>query len=165
MIPNNHVYINMHYYCIICDREAETNPRNHRICGKVVQTLTINIPKNSDVDRIFYEHVIIRNKQYEYFTVEIIFKNEFETKDFCQTNTPNNNLEFYLNHLKFSHITQMIFKTISDIRNMTYKYYINSPMQMVERRLNMIIARNPHLINALDRRINHPLIRKYSNTI
>ena len=46
---------------------------------------------------------------------------------------------------------------------MTYKYYINNPMHMVERRLNMIIARNQHLIIVLDKRVNHPLIRKYSH--
>ena len=46
---------------------------------------------------------------------------------------------------------------------MTYIYYINYPRHMVERRLNMIIARNPHLINVLDRRVNQPFIRIYSH--
>ena len=46
---------------------------------------------------------------------------------------------------------------------MSYKYYINHPMSMLERRINMIIAKNPQLINALDRTKNHPLIRKYSH--
>ena len=46
---------------------------------------------------------------------------------------------------------------------MTYEFYNTNPMHMVERRLNMIIARNQHLINVLDRRVNHPLVRKYSH--
>ena len=46
---------------------------------------------------------------------------------------------------------------------MSYKYYINQPMSMLERRINFIIARNPRLINSLDRNKNHPLIRKYSH--
>ena len=46
---------------------------------------------------------------------------------------------------------------------MTYKHYINQPMSMCERRLNLIIAKNPHLINSIDRSKNHPLIRKYSH--
>ena len=46
---------------------------------------------------------------------------------------------------------------------MSYKYYINQPMSMLERRINFIIARNPRLINSLDRTKNHPLIRKYSH--
>ena len=35
-------------------------------------------------------------------------------------------------------------------------------MSMLERRVNMVIAKNPQLINVLDRTKNHPLIRKYS---
>ena len=57
----------------------------------------------------------------------------------------------------------MIIKTISCKCNMSYKYYINNPMSMLERRINFIIARNPQLINSLYRNKNHPLIRKYSH--
>ena len=34
---------------------------------------------------------------------------------------------------------------------MTYENYINEPMSMCERKININIARNPHLINSLDR--------------
>ena len=54
---------------------------------------------------------------------------------------------------------------ISDRCNMTYDYYIQHPMPAVERRLNMNIAKNPHLINSFDRNKNHPLIRNQSYTI
>ena len=37
-------------------------------------------------------------------------------------------------------------------------------MQTIELKINMIIAKNPQLINALDRNKNHPLIGKYSHT-
>ena len=57
----------------------------------------------------------------------------------------------------------MIIKTISCMCNMSYKYYINQPMSMLERRMNFIIAKKPKLINSLDRNKNHPLIRKYSH--
>ena len=77
----------MHYYCDNCDREVETNPQNHRICGKLVQTYTISFQKNSDVDRMFQDHVINHNKKYEEFTVEIIFEKEFKTKDLCLNHT------------------------------------------------------------------------------
>ena len=46
--------------------------------------------------------------------------------------------------------------------HMTYDNYINQPMSAVEMRLNFIFARNPHLINSLNRYHIHPLIRKYS---
>ena len=45
--------------------------------------------------------------------------------------------------------------------NITYKIYMNNPMPMLERRKNFLIAKNPKLINSLDRNKNHPLIRKH----
>ena len=46
---------------------------------------------------------------------------------------------------------------------MKYEHYMNQPKSMCERKINMIIAKNPQLINSLDRNKNHPLIRKYSH--
>ena len=51
--------------------------------------------------------------------------------------------------------------TINITMNMTYEYYINQPMSMCERKINMTVARNPLLINSFDRNKNYPLIRKY----
>ena len=34
-------------------------------------------------------------------------------------------------------------------------------MQMIERRLNLNIAANPHLINSVKRGSDHPLVGKY----
>ena len=36
-------------------------------------------------------------------------------------------------------------------------------MQAIELKSNVNIAKNPHLINSLNRSHNHPLIRKYSH--
>ena len=47
---------------------------------------------------------------------------------------------------------------------MTYENYFKQPEHMVEFKLNMIIAKNPHLINTLDRRISDPLTREHSHT-
>ena len=57
----------------------------------------------------------------------------------------------------------MIINTISCMCNMNYRYYINQPMSMLERRINFIIDKNPELIKSIDRTKNHPLIRKYSH--
>ena len=76
--------------------------------------------------------------------------------EFLHRGIESNNLGGY----KFSNITEMNLKTLSNKRNLTYEYYIKNPMLMVERRLNMIISRKPRLINALDRSVKHLLIRK-----
>ena len=46
---------------------------------------------------------------------------------------------------------------------MSYEHYNNQPMQAVEMKLNMIIAKNPDLIHSVNRFHNHPLIRRFSH--
>ena len=62
----------------------------------------------------------------------------------------------------FSHIDEMNITTVNDKMNMSYEYHIQHPMPVVERRLNMVIAKNPHLIKSLKRSNIHPIFRKYS---
>ena len=57
----------------------------------------------------------------------------------------------------------MIIKTVSDRCNITYQLCLNQLMHVVERQLNLNIARNPELIYSLDRNKNHPIIRKNSH--
>ena len=60
-----------------------------------------------------------------------------------------------------SHKHKMKIKAISNKAYMNYEYYIKQPMQMIEQRLNLIFAKNPQLINLLNRGSDHPLIKKY----
>ena len=62
---------------------------------------------------------------------------------------------------KFSHINKTEDKTINDKLYMSYEFYFNQPMQEVEIKLNMVIAKTPNLINSPNRCHNHPLTRKY----
>ena len=57
----------------------------------------------------------------------------------------------------------MTIKTTSDRCNMTYEHYMNQPMQSVDLRLTMAVAKNPQLIIYLDQYKNHPSIRKDSH--
>ena len=54
----------------------------------------------------------------------------------------------------------MKIKAISNFSYMNYIYYLNQPMQMIERKLNLIIAENTQLVNSLNRYCYHSLIRK-----
>ena len=65
--------------------------------------------------------------------------------------------------LYFDKIINIEISMISCRCNMTYKKYMNFPMSMLERRINMVIGKNPQLLNSLDRNKNHPLIRKHSH--
>ena len=57
----------------------------------------------------------------------------------------------------------MNIKTTSDTRNMSCKSFIKQRKHMVQINLNHILSRIPHSINALDRGVSHPLIRKFSH--
>ena len=46
---------------------------------------------------------------------------------------------------------------------MTCEHYLKQKTSMLEWKLNKKLAKNPELIRAFDRKISHPLIRKYSH--
>ena len=138
----------------------------------------INNVKINEFDKIFNYYITTHNKKFDFYyidcEIEILFENNYRANIEINHhyNTDYINIKSYLlfyidscvvNGYKFKNINHMIIKTISCICNMSYNYYINQPMSMLERRINFIIARNPRLINSLDRNKNHPLIRKYSH--
>ena len=82
MISNNHVYINMHFYCKSCYKEAKADLENHRLCGKLVQTQTSNNPKISDIDRTFYDYVINHINNFEIYTIEVTFEKKIDNNSY-----------------------------------------------------------------------------------
>ena len=138
----------------------------------------INNVKINEFDKIFNYYITTHNKKFDFYYIdcefEILFENNYTANIEINYhyNTDYINIKSYLlfyidsceiNGYKFKNINHMIISTISCKCNMSYKHYINRPMSMLERRINFIIAKNPQLINALDRTKNHPLIRKYSH--
>ena len=78
IISKNHDKITMHFYCIICDKEVETDLKKHGGCDRLVQTHIKNNPINSDINKVFYGFVLIHNKKFESYTIEVIFKKELD---------------------------------------------------------------------------------------
>ena len=135
---------------------------------------------SDEFDKYLNDYITTHNEKFDFYLIScelvIEFDNNFteniETNYFYNTDILNikRNILHIIYHFiprvykacNAYNIKQMILKTINDRWNMTYKYYINLPMSMVERRVNINIAKNPELINSLGRSKNHPLIRKYS---
>ena len=131
-----------------------------------------------EVDKISSDYITSHNKKIDFYYTDYAFGIQLDNN-----NTANIEINYHFNtdyiNLKscllffidscqsrgfnFSNINHMIINTITCMCNMSYKYYINQPMSMLERRINFIIAKNPQLINSFDRNKNHPLIRKYSH--
>ena len=66
----------------------------------------------------------------------------------------------YIKGYKFQNINQMTINTVSDRSNMKYEYYTHPPMLPLEPKLNIIIDKNPRL---LERNKKHLLIKKNSH--
>ena len=138
----------------------------------------INNIKINEFEKIFNYYITTHNKTFDFYYVDCKFEILFDNKYTANIqinyhyNTDYINIKSYLLFYtdscelagyKFKNINHMIISTISCMCNMTYKNYINHPMSMLERRIKFIIARNPKLINCLNRNKNHPLIRKYTH--
>ena len=131
-----------------------------------------------EFDKILNQYISHHNKKFCLYVYKLTFSLEFN-KNFIQSieTTYESNgddtgkmkicLLSGIKYLKsrgyiFCNIHHITIDIIGDKCNMTYEYHINQPMQAVEMELNMIIAKNPQLINSLDRSKNHPLIRIYA---
>ena len=136
-----------------------------------------------ELDKILEDYISTHNKKFVFYLIccEVIFEfdNNFteNIKTDCYYNTDVINIKrdliyniyrFLPKIFKDCHaynIKQANLKTFNDRCNKTREFYKNTPMSMIERRLNIIIAKNPSLIKSLDQKTNHPLIRKYSHII
>ena len=173
--------------CKVCDREIFENESElnkylttfrKTFDRSLYKKYTINNINLNDIDKILDDYITIHNKKFNFYFINCEFviesDNNFIAKN--ETNYRYNdditNLKSYLLYYidcyesrgyKIYNINQMTINIISDRCNMTYEKYINQPMSMCERKINMNIARNPQLVNLLDRNENHPLIGKYSH--
>ena len=118
------------------------------------------------------------NRKFDIYAIRcqffVVFANSFKIHietDNCLNNDDltkiKNYLLYWIDYYKsqgysFCNINEMIIKTITDKHWMSHKIYIQYPMQMIERQINLVIDRCPELINTLDHTINHPITRKYS---
>ena len=178
----------MDFLCPVCDRsiienESEYNEYIATMRKKDDKSLyenytikNINLDEN---DKILTDYVTTHNKKFYFYLVRCEFVLEFDNNfttniqtNYCYNMDDITKIKSYLLYsihcfksrgFKNYIINQMKIKSISDRCNLTDRYYINQPMQSVERRINMIIAKNPQLINLFDRKKNYPLIENYSH--
>ena len=153
----------MDFHCKTCNRSIFENKSEYNI----------NL---DEFEKILNNHITAYNKKFDFFylkcTFEILLNNNSTAiiEKIYHYNIDRNNIKSYLLYYidscemdgyKFNKINSLTNDILSCICNITYKHYMNQPMSMVERQINYIIAKNPQLINSLDRKKNHPLIRKY----
>ena len=178
----------MDLLCKLCDRsiiENESEYMNYlailrkRDDKSLFKKYTINIINLDEVNKILNDYISTHNKYFDFYFINCEFVTDFDNnfianiKINCFYNTGIININIYLSYYidcfksrghKFYNINQLTINIISDRCNMTYEHCINQPMSICERKINMNIARNPHLINSLDRNKNHPFIKVFTYT-
>ena len=123
---------------------------------------TINNINLDDLNKTLNDYITIHNEKFNFYLISckpIIefgdnFTEKMETNYFYNTDIFNIKRNLLYNVYNFipsiykpsnvCNIKHMILKTINDRCNMTYKYYRNTPMSMIERRINIIIAKIPN---------------------
>ena len=128
-----------------------------------------------EVDKILKDYVSTHYKKIDIYFIYCEFKTQFDKnstidlKTECVHNIESEKIYQSLIYsidyheskgYKLQNFNQMTFNTVSDRCNMIYEYYMHPPMFPLETKLNLIIARNPQI---LDHNIKHLLIRKYSH--
>ena len=176
----------MSFLCEVCDRQIIEIQIIESDYKKYITTLrkkndkslykkdTINNVNLDEFDEKTFDCITTHNKKFDFYFSNCEFKTEFDINFTTNMKTTYFNridsdytksyLLYYIDCFKsrgykFQKINQMTINSISDRSNMTYKYYMDQPMSMCEKK-NMNIAKNPQLINLLDRNKNYSLIRK-----
>ena len=177
----------MSILCNVCDREIledENQLKEYiathrkRIDRCLYIDYTINNIDLDGFDKLLNEYISCHNKKFRsYFfklTCEIQFNNNFiqtlETN--YHSNSELNNMKSYLlsfidsftsRGYEFCKINHITINTMNYRCDIIYGYYMKQPMHFLERRFNMLIAKNPHLRNSLDRSHGLCLITRYSH--
>ena len=152
------------------------NSQLHKYLSKqVINRYSVKNPDFNQIENILKNYIRDYNKKFEFYLV--ICKGKIHFSNFIVAVRSNrlynhpygfNLREFLLSKIKyyerrqhtFSHISQMNITFISDLRNMTYKHYLNQTKSILEWRLNIILAKNPELAKIFGNRPN-PSSRKY----
>ena len=179
----------MDYICQYCDRLFIENPDEYenylttsrRKIDKILYIkYTINNISFDELDKILEDYISTHNKKFVFYSISCeliidfdnIFNENIKIDYYYNTDIINikrvllyNIYHFLPNIFKDCHaydIKQANLKKIKDKCNMTVEFYKNMPMSMIERRLNIIIAKNLSLIKSLNQITNHPLTRNSS---
>ena len=173
----------MDLLCRVCHRDIIENESEYKnyiasLCKKddkiIYKKYDFNNINLNEVDKILKDYFSTHDKKFNIYFFYCEFKIQFDNNSTRDLKTDyfhntkidklNQGLLYCIEYLeskgyKFQNINQIIINTVSDRCNMKYEYYMHPPMFPLETKLNIIIAKNPQI---LDQKIKHLLIGKYS---
>ena len=138
-------------------RNIHNKSLKHKKCLR--EKYIINHPNFFEVDTILSDYVERNKKKFDLYLFNCEYKLElknnfnpqikkeylYNTSIICAKIFLLYWIEYFMSKgYKFCQVNEMIIQTISNRRNMTYESFINQPMSMCERKINLKIAKNPH---------------------
>ena len=178
-----------YFHCEICDKSIKIrskkrhlNSRYHKsLSACIISKYTVENPSFLHMQDILKKYVDDYNKKFVIYIIICKWKLHFsdiiikiESNRLYNIHRAGWKLRSYLiskiedlenkGH-KFSHISEMNVQFISNLRNMTYRYYLQIPKSMLEWTIIKKLANNPQLIKAFNINTFHPLVREYRHII
>ena len=172
-----------YFSCKVCDKSIKIKSKkkhlssiNHKsLSMSVVNRYSITNPDYLQIENILKNYVLEYNKKVSFHLIICKWKLRFsdsivsvKSNTWYSVSGGYYLRDFVLSKIKyfqsygrkFSHISEMNITFITDLRNMTYEYYLTQPKPMVEWRLNAILAKNPELIRIFEN-TSRAIIRNY----
>ena len=186
-IENHEIIFSEAVFCDTCDKLFEINSKCSHLKALYYEEFDRFkhenlINKNPDINKISNIIDTFNNeydKKYDFYLSKYNFKLVFNNPQYVvniETSPCNSrkiisagdlldevNNDINNQGYTFDCIDEFNFITIADKMDMTYNFYFKHNMSAFELKLNLIVAKNPYLINSLNGSPNHPLIRKYSH--
>ena len=178
-----------YFHCELCDKSIKMrskkrhlNSANHKSLNRsIICKYTVENPSFFHMNDILKKYVDDYNKKFELYIIICKWNLHFsdtiinvKSDRLYNIYIPRRKLRPYLISKiedfesvdrKFSYISEMNIAFISNLRNITYDYYLQIPKSMLEWTMIKKLATNPQLIKAFNINTFHPLIRKYRHII
>ena len=171
-----------YFNCKLCDKSIKIKSRkkylksqHHKyLSDSIIFRYIVPNPDFLNIENILKNYVLEYNQKHEFCTIICKWTLHFSDTITSVKSYPWRNISsgFYLRNFlvskikyfesygsKFSHISEMNITFITDLRNMTYEYYLTQPKLMLEWKLNAFLYKNPRLVTLFHDGL-HPLIKK-----
>ena len=176
----------MNHYCDIREEAIKIETKYKQLQSQsliglekwIQKVYTSKNPNLFEIDEIINEYITDYNKNFNKYFVKNELEKVFDKKIYphSQRGLKNNqsisplkkklllSIEYPTERgYKFSYLYELNNITILSIRRMTFEFYTKRPKQIVQLKVNINNNENLHCIIALDRSVNHPLIRKFND--
>ena len=174
-----------YFNCKLCDKSIKIRSEKKHLnflyhdflSTSIICRYIITNPDFLQIEDILKKYILDYNKKFIFFLIICKWKLHFSDiinavkndKWWCSLSAGSLLRNFLSPKIKIversghllSHISEMNITFISDLKNITYEYYLSLPKSMIEWKFNTLLAKNPKLVTIFESS-THPLIGNYN---